>query len=68
MHLDADELLARIKRDYPDAYEYCRLVLLTEKQAAEIERLNKLVAQQQPYAGAAAVSYLDTEQTEGRHG
>ncbi len=39
MHLDADDLLAQIRTDYPDQYEIARLRLLCHRQAAEISRL-----------------------------
>jgi hypothetical protein len=63
MHLDAEDLLARIRRDFPEAYELCQLRQLVDVQQAEIERLNALVApgfdpnSPRPYLGE-----------EGRHG
>ncbi|WP_250029821.1 hypothetical protein [Paractinoplanes maris] len=69
MNLDADDLLARIKRDYPTEYQLANLSLivdmqqtLIEDQAAEIERLNTL---QGAYDPSTPRPYLETE---ARHG
>ncbi len=39
MHIESDDLLARMERDYPGEFEHCRLTYLVELQAAEIDRL-----------------------------
>ncbi len=39
MHIDSDDLLARLERDWPAEFERSRMGLLVELQAAEIERL-----------------------------
>lgn len=65
MHLAADDLLARIRQNYPTEYELCRLQLLTEVQAAEIERLN--ASQVTSYTATARPYPLPDEQ-EMRHG
>lgn len=45
MHLDADDLLAQIQRDYPREYEISQLRLLAHRQQQEIDRLTALVPQ-----------------------
>lgn len=49
MQLDADDLLAQIRQDYPMQYEISSLRLLATKQAAEIDRLTALVPPASPY-------------------
>jgi hypothetical protein len=39
VNIDAEELLARIKRDYPTPYELSQLRLVIDKQAEQILRL-----------------------------
>lgn len=43
MHLDSDELLARLREDWPTQFELSRLRLLADVQAAEIVRLSGLL-------------------------
>jgi hypothetical protein len=54
MHLDADDLLARIQHEFPHEYELARLHLLVDRQAEEIRRLSGLVSHQPtPFPPAA---------------
>lgn len=62
MHLDAEDLLARIRRDYADVYEICQLRQLVDVQQAEIERLNALLPGYDP---STPRPYLNEE---SRHG
>jgi hypothetical protein len=39
VNIDADELLARIRRDYPTQYQLCQQQLIIELQYDEIQRL-----------------------------
>lgn len=41
MHLDSDDLLARIRAEYPDQFELVRRNAIIEAQAAEIDRLTR---------------------------
>lgn len=43
MQLDGDDLLARIRQDFPVEFELAQLRCLADMQAAEIERLTALV-------------------------
>lgn len=65
MHLDSDDLLARIRQDWPTEYELTRLRLLADVQAAEIDRLT--AAQPGTFTGTAARPYVLGDD-EARHG
>ncbi len=39
MHLDSDDLLARIRAEFPQEFDRARLGLLVDRQAEEINRL-----------------------------
>jgi hypothetical protein len=43
MQLNSDDLLAKIRQDWPTEFELSRLQLLTEVQDREITRLNGLL-------------------------
>lgn len=45
MNIDADALLARIRREYPMQYQLCQMNLTIDLQAAEIERLQAELAE-----------------------
>lgn len=77
MQLDSDDLLARIRQDYPYEYEICQLRALVDAQAREIERLNAVQnAPLLPRAGDTAVFSASAPRPyvtqglddEGRHG
>ena len=65
MHLDADDILERIRRDYPDAYEYSVLRLQIDALAKENAALRAQVAQYGPPADTTAQFDLPEG---GRHG
>lgn len=62
VQLDADDLLAQIRADWPVEFELSQLRLLTARQAAEIDRLN---ATAKP-PGFMPTSLYGTDSTEGR--
>ncbi|MGX6605673.1 hypothetical protein ACWKSP_26595 [Micromonosporaceae bacterium Da 78-11] len=66
MQLNSEDLLARIRREFPAEYEIAQLRELTELQAAEIERLTALTQPATSYTGSVARPYSIEE--EGRHG
>lgn len=74
MQLDADDLLALIKERHPVEYELCRLSLLAEVQAAEIQRLeteNQRLQAQLPasFTASAGRPYvLGDRDLDGGHG
>jgi hypothetical protein len=66
VQLDSDDLLARIRQDWPTEFELSRLHLLSEVQAAEIERLTTLT--QASFSGSAPRPFSLSDEPEGRHG
>jgi len=63
--LNADDLLARVRQDWPVQLELSQLRLLTELQAAEIARLSG--PQAGGFSGAARPFGMPEEQEGARH-
>lgn len=76
MHLDSDELLARIRQDYPYEYEMAQLKTLVDALTRENEQLKAGQAPLLPRAGDTSVfsasvarPYVTADQDESaRHG
>jgi hypothetical protein len=70
MQIRSEDLLERIQQDFPNEYQWARLNLLVELQAAEIERLN--AAAQPSYDPAVPRPYVLEQHVghgeESRHG
>lgn len=67
MHLDADDLLAVIRREYPDAYDRCALVLQNELLTEQVRTLEAQIAQLRQYGPPDVTAQFDLPEG-GRHG
>jgi hypothetical protein len=66
VQLDSEDLLARMRQDWPTEYELTRLRALVDAQEAEIQRLTAL-APSSTFAATAPRPYSLSDE-EGRHG
>ncbi len=69
MHLDSDDLLSRIRRDFPVEFELSQLRQLADVQAAEIDRLSALVPPtSSSFSGLAPRPYVLGDDQDSHHG